>query len=156
MQKQRPPRGQAWPWVRSLPWIRRFQLNFFGNLSVFIRLVHLIVTWQCPSGTAFGDYILQFNSFSVHTVFQRTSGLRTTKSIEFWFISVSILWGRAPQKLLTIFSKFLKKIPCQKIENYFFDFGSKNYADRLVLVSGIRKNSFFDQNEVLKFFKFWT
>ena len=109
MQKQRPPRGQAWPHGRSLPWIRRFQLNLFGNLSVFIHLVHLIVSWQCPSGTAFGDYILHFNCFSVHTVFQGTSGLRTTKSIELWFISVSILWGRAPQKLITNFLKFSEK-----------------------------------------------
>ena len=140
MQKQRPPRGQAWPWVRSLPWIRRFQLNLFGNLSVFIRLVHLIVTWQCPSGTAFGDYILQFNSFSVHTVFQRTSGLRTAKSIELWFISVSILWGRAPQKLLTKFSKFLKKIQCpKKLKTIFSILGQKTMQIDLFWSQGYGK-----------------
>ena len=145
MQKQRPPRGQAWPWVRCLPWIRSFQLSLFGSLSVFIYWVHLIVIWQCPSGTEFGDYILQINSFSVHTVFQRTSGLRPKKYIEFQFISVSILWGRAPQNLLTNFFWFLEKILSPKKLNFFFNFGSKNYADRCNLVSGVRQNSFFVQ-----------
>ena len=157
MQKQRPPRGQAWPHGRSLPWIRRFKLNLFGNLSVFIHLVQLIVTWQCPSGTTVVDNTLQFISFSLHPVFQRTSGLRREKYIEFWFISVSILWGRAPQKLLTKFFKILEKnSKSKKVKEIFFDFGSKNYSDRCNLVSGVRENSFFDQKLIFKIFDFWT
>ena len=114
MQKQRPPRGQAWPHGRSWSWIMRFQLSLFGSLSVFIYWVHLIVIWQCPSGTEFDDNIVQFNFFSVHSVFQRTSGLRPKKYIEFQFISVSNLWGRAPQNLLTNFFWFLEKILSSK------------------------------------------
>ena len=83
--------------------------QFFANLSVLIHLVHLVFIWQCPSGTTVVDNILKFISFSLHPVFQRTSGLRREKYIEFWFISVSILWGRAPQKLLTKFFKILEK-----------------------------------------------
>ena len=120
MHKQRPPRGQAWPNGRSWSWIRRFQLSLFGSLSVFIYWVHLIVIWQCPSGTEFGDNIVQFNFFSLHSVFQRTSGLRPKKYIEFQFISVSNLWGRAPQNLLTNFFWFLEKILCPKNSNFFF------------------------------------
>ena len=147
MQKQRPPRGQAWPWVRSLPWIRRFQLNLFRILSVLILSLHLIVIWQCPSGTAFEDNILQFNSSPVHLVSQRTSGLRTEKFIELRFISVSILWGQAPQKLLTNFLIFLEKnSKSKKIKKKFFDFGSKNYSGRCNLVSGVRENSFLSKN----------
>ena len=157
MHIQRPPRGQAWPHGRSLPWIRRFQLNLFRILSVLIFSSHLIVIWQCPSGTAFEDNILQFNSFSVHLVSHRSSGLRTEKFSELWFISVSILWGRAPQKLLTKFLKFLEKnSKSKKIKKFFFDFGSKNYADRCNLVSGVRENSFFEQKLILKFFDFRT
>ena len=157
MQKQRPPRGQAWPKGRSWPWIRRFQLNLFGNLSVFNHLVHLIVTWQCPSGTTVVDNTLKFISFSLHPVFQRTSGLRREKYIEFWFISVSILWGRAPQKLLTKFFKILEKnSKSKKVKEFFFDYGSKNYSDRCNLVSGVREISFFDQKLIFKFFDFWT
>ena len=118
--RARPPRGQAWPHGRSWSWIRRFQLSLFGSLSVFIYWVHLIVIWQCPSGTEFGDNIVQFNFFSVHSVFQRTSGLRPKKYIEFQFISVSNLWGRAPQNLLTIFFWFLEKILSPKNSNFFF------------------------------------
>ena len=114
MHIQRPPRGQAWPWVRSLPWIRSLQLNFLRNLSVLIHLVHLIVTWQCPSGTAFGYNILQFNSFSVHPVFQRTSGLKTTNFIEFCS-SVWAFCGDKPHKNCSQnFLNFWKKIPCPK------------------------------------------
>ena len=156
MQKQRPPRGQAWPHGRSWSWIRRFQLSLFGSLSVFIYWVHLIVIWQCPSGTEIGDNIVQFHFFSVHSVFQRTSGLRPKKYIEFQFISVSNLWGRAPQNLLTIFFDFWKKFKVQKIRIFFFHFGSKNYADRCNLVSGVRQNSFFVQKKILKNFDFWT
>ena len=152
----RPPRGQAWPHGRSWPWIRPFQLSLFGNLSVFIYWVHLNVIWQCPSGTEFGDNIVQFNFLSVHSVFQRTSGLRPVKYIEFQFISVSNLWGRAPQNLLTNFFWFLEKILSPKNSIFFFDFGSKNYADRCTLVSGVRHNSFFVQKKILKNFDFWT
>ena len=157
MHIQRPPRGQAWPHGRSWSWIWRFQLNLLGILSFFILSSHLVVIWQCPSGTAFEDNILQFNSFSVHPVSQRTSGLKTEKFIELRFNSVSILWGRAPQKLLTKFLKFLEKnSKSKKIKKYFFDFGSKNYADRCNLVSGVRENSFFDLKNFLKIFDFWT
>ena len=153
----RPPRGQAWPHGRSWSWIRRFQLSLSGNLSVFIYWVHLIVIWQCPSGTEFGDNIVQFNFFLVHSVFQRTSGLRPKKYIEFQFISVSNFWGRAPQKLPTnFFLIFGKNSKSKKIEKIFFDFGSKNYADRGSLVSGVRQNSFFVQKKILKNFDFWT
>ena len=157
MQKQRPPRGQAWPHGRSLPWIRRFQLSLFCSLSVFIYWVHLIVIWQCPSGTEFGDNIVQFNFFSAHSVFQRTSGLTPKNYIEFQFISVSNLWGRAPQNLLTIFFfDFWKNSKSKKFEIFFFHFGSKNYAYRCNLVSGVRQNSFFVQKKFLKNFDFWT
>ena len=125
MQKQRPPRGQAWPHGRSWSWIRRLQLSLFGSLSVFFYWVNLIVIWQCPSGTEFGDNIVQFNFFSVHSVFQRTSGLRPKKYIGFQFISVSNLWGRAPQNLLTNFSWFLEKILSPKNSNFFFRFWVK-------------------------------
>ena len=145
MHKQRPPRGQAWPWVRSLPWIRSFQLCLFRIWVFFIHLVHLLVIWQCPSGTEFGDNIVQFNFFSVHSVFQRTSGLRPKKYIEVQFISVSILWGRAPQNLLTIFFKFLEKFLSPKKSIFFSILGKKNYADRCNLVPGVRQNSFFVQ-----------
>ena len=120
MQKQRPPRGQAWPHGRSLPWIRRFQLSLFCSLSVFIYWVHLIVIWQCPSGTEFGDNIVQFNFFSAHSVFQRTSGLTPKNYVEFQFISVSNLWGRAPQNLLTIFFLIFGKILSPKNSKFFF------------------------------------
>ena len=125
MQKQRPPRGQAWPWVRSLPWIRSLQLNFLRNLSVLIHLVHLIVTWQCPSGTAFGYNILQFNSFSVHPVFQRTSGLKTTNFIEFCS-SVWAFCGDKPHKNCSQnFLIFWKKFHVQKSWKLFFRFWVK-------------------------------
>ena len=75
----RPPRGQAWPHGRSWSWIRRFQLNFLRILRVLIHLIRLLVIWQCPSGTEFGDNIVKFNSFSNHSVSQRTSGLRPRK-----------------------------------------------------------------------------
>ena len=155
MHIQRPPRGQAWPHGRSWPWIRRFQLNLFLNLSVLIHLVHLIFIWQCPSGTTVVDNTLKFISFSLHPVFQRTSGLRREKYIEFWFISVSILWGRAPQKLLTKFFKILEKnSKSKKVKEIFFDFVSKKYSDRCNLVSGVRENSFFDQKLIFKIFEF--
>ena len=129
--------------------------EFAPNLSVLIHLVHLIFIWQCPSGTANGYNILQINSFSLHPVFQRTSGLRIKESVEFWLISVSILWGQAPQKLLTNFLNFSEKnSKSKKMENYFFDFGSKNYADRCILVSGVREKSFVDQKPILKIFDF--
>ena len=154
MQKQRPPRGQAWPGAGVCPESGVFNL-VCSTIWVFrFTLVHLLVIWQCPPGTEFGNDLLQFNSFSVHPVFQRTSGLRTRNYIGLWFISVSILWGRAPQKLLTKFFKFLEKILCPK--NYFFNFGSKNYADWFNLVSGVRENSFFDEKLSLKNFDFWT
>ena len=131
--------------------------QFVPNLSVLIHLVHLIFIWQCPSGTTVVDNILKFISFSLHPVFQRTSGLRREKYIEFWLISVSILWGRAPQKLLTKFFKFLEKnSKSKKVKEIFFDFGSKNYSDRCNLVSGVRENSFFDQKLIFKIFDFWT
>ena len=124
--RARPPRGQAWPHGRSLPWIRRFQLSLFGILSTLILSSHLIVIWQCPSGTAFEDNISQFNSSSVHLVSHRSSGLRTEKFIELRFISVSILWGRAPQKLLTKFLKFLEKnSKSKKIKIFFSILGQK-------------------------------
>ena len=94
--------------------------QFVPYLSFLIHLVHLLVIWQCPSGTEFGDNIVQFNFFSVDPVYQRTSGLRTEKFIEFQFISVSILWGRAPQNLLTKVFKFLEKNSKSKKNQIFF------------------------------------
>ena len=44
----------------------------------------------------------------------------------------------------------------KKVENYFSDFGTKNYADRCNLVSGVWENSSFDQKPILKIFDFWT
>ena len=147
MQIQRPPRGQAWPWVRCLPWIRSFQLSLFHNMSVLIHLVHLLVIWQCPPGTEFGDELLQFNFFSVHPVFQRTSGLRTRNYIGLWFISVSILWGRAPQKLLTEFFKFLEKILWPKNSKIIFSIlGLKIMQIDLIWSQGYGKTVFLTKN----------
>ena len=147
MHKQRPSRGQAWPWVRSLPWIRRFQLNLFGNLSVFIHLVHLLVIWQCPSGTAFGDNIVQFNFF--FSSFGFPEDFRT-EAKEVYRISVhqcEHFVGTSPTKFApNFFLIFGKNSKSKKIEKFFFDFGSKNYADRCNLVSGVQQNSFFVQN----------
>ena len=42
----------------------------------------------------------------------------------------------------------------KKFKNYFFNFGSKNYADWFNLVSGVRENSFFDEKLILKNFDF--
>ena len=100
--------------------------QFVPNLSVLIHLVHLIFIWQGPSGTTVVDNTLKFISFSLHPVFQRTSGLRREKYIEFCFISVSILWGRAPQKLLTKFFKILEKnSKSEKVKEIFFRFWVK-------------------------------
>ena len=156
MQKQRPPRGQAWPHGRSWSWIRRFQLSSFGNLSVFIYWVHLIVIWQCPSGTEFGDNIVQFNFFSVHSVSQRTSGLRPKKYIEFQFISVSNLWGRAPQNLLTNFFWFLEKIRSQKIRIFFSILGQKTMLIDVIWSQEYGKIVFLSKKKILKKFDFWT
>ena len=65
--------------------------------------------------------------------------------------------GASPTKLAhNFFLIFGKNYMSKKVENYFFDIGSKNYADRCNLVSGIRENSFFDQKKILKFFDFRT
>ena len=146
MQKQRPPRGQAWPHGRSLPWIRRFQLSLFGNLSVFIYWVHLIVIWQCPSGTEFGDNFVPFNFF--FSSFGFPEDFRT-EAKEVYRISVhqcEHFVGTSPTKFAhKLFLIFGKNYKSKKIENFFFNFGSKNYADRCNLVSGVRQNSFFVQ-----------
>ena len=143
----RPPRGQAWPHGRSWSWIRRFQLNLFGILSTLILSSHLIVIWQCPSGTAFEDNILQFNSFSVHLVFHRSSGLRTEKFSELRFISVSILWGRAPQKLLTLFFQILEKILSpKKSKNFFSILGQKIMQIDVIWSQGYGKIVFLSKN----------
>ena len=65
--------------------------------------------------------------------------------------------GTSPTKFAhNFFLIFGKNSMSKKVENYFFDFGSKNYADRCNLVSRIGENGFFDQNKILKFFDFWT
>ena len=156
MQKQRPPRGQAWPHGRSWPWIRPFQLSLFGNLSVFIYWVHLNVIWQCPSGTEFGDNIVQFNFLSVHSVFQRTSGLRPVKYIEFQFISVSNLWGRAPQNLLTNFFWFLEKILSPKNSIFFSILGQKTMQIDVLWSQEYGIIVFLSKKKILKNFDFWT
>ena len=157
MQKQRPPRGQAWPHGRSWSWIRRFQLNLFGSLSVFIYWVHLIVIWQCPSGTEFGDNIVQFNFF--FSSFGFPEDFRT-EAKEVYRISVhqcEQFVGTSPTKFAhKFFLIFGKNSKSKKLEIFFFDFGSKNYADWCNLVSGVRQNSFFVQKKILKNFDFWT
>ena len=40
------------------------------------------------------------------------------------------------------------------LEKHFFDFGSKNYADQCILVSGVRENSFFRPKTNFKNFQF--
>ena len=156
MRKTRPPRGQAWPHGRSWSWIRRFQLSLFGSLSVFIYWVHLIVIWQCPSGTEFGDNIVQFIFFSS---FGFPEDFRT-ESKEVYWISVhqcEHFVGTSPTKFAhKFFLIFGKNSKSKKFEIFFFDFGSKNYADRCNLVSGVRQNSFFVQKKILKNFDFWT
>ena len=156
MQKQRPPRGQAWPKAGVGPdsgvcssiclviWVFSFTEYIWSLSGSALRALNLVIT------------LYKSIFFSVHSVFQRTSGLRPKKYIEFQFISVSNLWGRAPQNLLTIFFWFLEKILSPKNSNFFFHFGSKNYADRCNLVSGVRQNSFFVQKKFLKNFDFWT
>ena len=125
MHIQRPPRGQAWPHGRSWSWIRRFQLNLFGNLSLFTLLVHLIVIGQCPSGTEFGDNIVQFNFFSVLSFFQRTSGLRQ-RSISNFSSSVWAFCGDEPHKICSqFFFNFWKKFYVQKSWKLFFRFWVK-------------------------------
>ena len=126
MHIQRPPRGQAWPWVRCLPWIRRFQLNLFGNLSVFIYWVHLIVIWQCPSGTEFGDNIVPFNFF--FSSFGFPEDFRT-EAKEVCRISVhqcEQFVGTSPtkfaHKFFLIFGKILSP---KKSKNFFSILGQK-------------------------------
>ena len=126
---------------------QEFSAHFAPNLSVLIHLVHLIFIWQCPSGTANGYNILQINSFSLHPVFQRTSGLRIKKSVEFWLISVSILWGQAPQKLLTNFLKFSEKILCPKNSKIIFSIlGLKIMQIDLIWSQGYGKTVFLTKN----------
>ena len=55
------------------------------------------------------------------------------------------------QKFFLIFGKILSP---KKSKKFFFDFGSKNYADRCNLVSGVRQKSFFVQKKNLKKFRF--
>ena len=157
MQKQRPPRGQAWPHGRSLPWIRSSQLSLFGSLSVFIYWVHLIVIWQCPSGTDFGDNIVQFNFFFISFGFPEDF---RTEAKEEYRISVhqcEQFVGTSPTKFAhNFFLIFGKNSMSKKFQIFFFDFGSKNNADRCNLVSGVRQNSFFVQKKILKNFDFWT
>ena len=140
MQKQRPPRGQAWPWVRSLPWVRRLQLSLFGNLSVFIYWVHLIVIWQCPSGTEFGDNIVQFNLFSVHSVLQRISGLGQENTLDFGS-SVWTFCGDEPHKNCSQnFLNFWKKIPCpKKLKIIFSILGQKTMQIDVIWSQGYGK-----------------
>ena len=152
MQIQRPPRGQAWPGAGVCPESGVFNL-VCSTIWVFrFTLVHLLVIWQCPPGTEFGDDLLQFNSFSVHPVFQRTSGLRTRNYIGLWFISVSILWGRAPQKLLTKFFKFLEIILCPKNSKIIFSIlGLKIIQIDLIWSQGYGKTVFWRKTKFKKF-----
>ena len=125
-EKTRPPRGQAWPHGRSSSWIRRFQLSLFGNLSVFIYWVHLIVIWQCPSGTEFGDNIVPFNFF--FSSFGFPEDFRT-EAKEVYRISVhqcEHFVGTSPKKFAhKLFLIFGKNSKSKKIEKFFFQFWVK-------------------------------
>ena len=53
--------------------------------------------------------------------------------------------------------KILDQNPMSKKSKIIiFNFGSKNCADRCILVSEERYISFFDQKPTLKIFDFWT
>ena len=70
---------------------------------------------------------------------------------------MGFLWGQAPQKVPTIFLKISDQSPMSKKSKMrIFIFGSKNCANRCILVSGVWENSFFDQKLILKFFDFRT
>ena len=115
----------------------------------------MIVIWQCPSVTGFGDELLHFNSISVHPVFQRTSRLRTRKSIGLWSISVSILWEQAPQKLLTKFFQILEKILCpKKSKNIFPILGQKTMQIDVIWSQGYVKIVFLTKNQFYNFLIF--
>ena len=131
--------------------------QFVPNLSVLIHLVRLIFIWQCPSGTKVVDNTLKFISFSLRPVFQRTSGLRREKYIEFWFISVSILWGRAPQKVLTKFFKILEKNSKSKKSKIFFSIlGQKTIQIDVIWSQEYGKIVFLTKKLIFKIFDFWT
>ena len=112
----------------------------------------MIVIWQCPSGTGFGDELLHFNSISVHPVFQRTSRLRIRKSIGLWSISVSILWEQAPQKLLTKFFQILEKILSPKKSKIIFPIlGQKTMQIDVTWSQGYVKKVFLTKNQFYNF-----
>ena len=94
--------------------------QFVPNWSVLTHLVHLIVIWQCPSGTEFGDNIVQFIFF--FSSFGFPEDFRT-EAKEVYRISVhqcEHFVGTSPQNLLTIFFWFFEKILSPKKSNFFF------------------------------------
>ena len=125
MQKQRPPRGQAWPWVRCLPWIRSFQLDMFrwsvsNHFYFFLSL----------SGSALRALYL-FMTFIILLIFcffnlpRGTQWMSTVYQPNFSF-SVWAFCGAGPHKKCSQnFSNFGKKFYVQKIENFFFRFWVK-------------------------------
>ena len=152
MHIQRPPRGQAWPWVRSLPWIRSFQLDvfrgsvsnhlyFFKSLSgSALRALHLFMTFI---------NLLIFFVFSICPVELSEWG----QYINLTLVSqCEHFVGPGPTKMAhKIFRILGKNSMSKKSKNFSFDFGSKNYADRCNLTSELRENSFFDQKKFWKF-----
>ena len=106
--------------------------QFVHNLSLLIHLVHLLVIWQCPSGTEFGDNIVQFNFF--FSSFGFPEDFRT-EAKEVYRISVhqcEHFVGTSPtkfaHKFYLIFGKYSKS---KKIENFFFRFWVKKLCRSL-------------------------
>ena len=153
----RPPRGQAWPWVRCLPWIRSFQLDVFrwsvsNHLYFFLslsgsalRALHLIITFI---------NLLIFFVFSFCPV--ELSECR--QYIHLTLVSqCEHFVGPGPTKIAHKIFRILGRNSMSKKSKFFsFNFGSKNYADRCNLTSELLGNRFFDQKKILKIFDIRT
>ena len=117
----------------------------------------MIVIWQCPSGTEFGDNIVPFNFFFSSFGFQEDF---RTDAKEVYRISVhqcEHFVGTSPTKNAHKIFKNFGKVLCPNIsKNIFSILGQKTMQINVFWSQGYGKIVFFDQKPILKIFNFWT
>ena len=156
MQKQRPPRGQAWPWVRSLPWIRSFQLDMF-RWSVSNHLYFLLSL----SGSALRalHLFMTFINLLIFCCFNMPRGTQWMGTIcqpNFRF-PVWAFCGAGPHKNCSHFFRIFGKNSMSKKSKIFsFDFGSKTMWIDVIWPQRYGKTVFLIKKKFYKIFDFWT
>ena len=74
-----------------------------------------------------------------------------------WYFQCGLFVGSSPTKNAHNFLKVSDQNPMSKNSKIIIsNFGSKNCANRCILVSEVRYISFFDEKPILKIFDFWT